>query len=529
MSSRPRTGSSTSGPRAATRAGVSSPPAPPRTSRGSRRPTPASSSGRSWPDGRPMRRTKVICTIGPASSSTQMLDRLVAAGMDVARLNFSHGSHAEHAAVIQRLRAGEARWGRPVTILQDLQGPKVRLGTFEAGRVDLRTGAPFALCRRPQVGDASRASVNHPDYLGAAKPGDEIWMDDGMIRLRVEAVVPDEVRCRVTAGGIVSDHKGIFLAGVPISESCLTAKDKADLRFGIEAGVDFVAISYVRSGADIEQVQAFLRDEGASVPIVAKLERAEMVANLPGILSRVDAAMVARGDLGLEVPLEEVPLIQKEVIQEARLARVPVIIATQMLESMIGHVRPTRAEVSDVANAIFDGADAIMLSAETATGGYPAEAVQTMARIAERAEGAVRSPEPARRRPAVVGFPEAISDAARHAGRGPQGGRPARGGPAARGRRAVGRPAGLDTRRGRQDGRERARRVPGARRASPGRPLVRADYRPSGRWDRIRSEPEPPTAVGPRREPPCPTSPSCSTAPAPLRRSRSTGPTPTTP
>jgi len=232
----------------------------------------------------------------------------------------------------------------------------------------------------------------------------------------VEAVVADEVRCRVTAGGIVSDHKGIFLAGVPISESCLTAKDKADLRFGIEAGVDFVAISYVRSGADIEQVQAFLRDEGASVPIVAKLERAEMVANLPGILSRVDAAMVARGDLGLEVPLEEVPLIQKEVIREARLARVPVIIATQMLESMIGHVRPTRAEVSDVANAIFDGADAIMLSAETAAGAYPAEAVQTMARIAERAERAVR-PEPARRRPEVVGFPEAISDAARHAAR----------------------------------------------------------------------------------------------------------------
>jgi pyruvate kinase len=362
-----------------------------------------------------MRRTKVICTIGPASSSAQMLDCLVAAGMDVARLNFSHGSHAEHAAVIQRLRAGEARWGRPVTILQDLQGPKVRLGTFEAGRVDLRTGAPFTLCSRPQIGDTSRASVNHPDYLRAAKPGDEIWMDDGMIRLRVEAVVADEVRCRVTAGGIVSDHKGIFLAGVPISESCLTAKDKADLRFGIEAGVDFVAISYVRSGADIEQVQAFLRDEGASVPIVAKLERAEMVANLPGILSRVDAAMVARGDLGLEVPLEEVPLIQKEVIREARLARVPVIIATQMLESMIGHVRPTRAEVSDVANAIFDGADAIMLSAETATGGYPAEAVQTMARIAERAEGAVRAPEPARRRPEVVGVPEAISDAARHA------------------------------------------------------------------------------------------------------------------
>ncbi len=362
-----------------------------------------------------MRRTKIICTIGPASAGAETLDRLVAAGLDVARLNFSHGTHAEHAAVIRRLREGEARWGRPVTILQDLQGPKVRLGTFELGRADLRTGAPFTLCTRPIVGDASRASISHPDYLRTATPGDEIWMDDGMIRLRVEATAPGEVRCRVTAGGIVSDHKGIFLAGVPISESCLTPKDQADLRFGIEAGVDFVAISYVRSGADIEEVQAFLRAEGASVPIVAKLERAETVANLPGILSRVDAAMVARGDLGLEVPLEEVPLIQKEVIGQARQAQVPVIIATQMLESMIGHVRPTRAEVSDVANAIFDGADAIMLSAETATGAYPVEAVQTMARIAERAERAVLRPEPGRHRQEVVGFPEAISDAARHA------------------------------------------------------------------------------------------------------------------
>jgi pyruvate kinase len=364
-----------------------------------------------------MRRTKIVCTIGPASSSPEALDRLVAAGMDVARLNFSHGSHADHAAVIERLRAGEARWGRPLAILQDLQGPKVRLGTFAGGRADLRPGAPFTLCTRSLVGDASHASVSHPDYLRGARPGDEIWMDDGLIRLRVETAAPDEVRCRVTAGGIVGDHKGIFRAGVPISESCLTAKDRTDLRFGIDHGVDFVAISYVRSGADIEEVQAFLQAAAARVPIVAKLERAEIVANLPGILSRVDAVMVARGDLGLAVPLEEVPLIQREVIRQARQARVPVIIATQMLESMISHVRPTRAEVSDVANAIFDGADAIMLSAETATGDYPVESVQTMARIAERAEGATRPVEPARRRQDLAGFPEALSDAARHAAR----------------------------------------------------------------------------------------------------------------
>lgn len=364
-----------------------------------------------------MRRTKIICTIGPASAAPETLDRLVAAGMDVARLNFSHGTHDEHAAVIRRLREGEARWGRPVTILQDLQGPKVRLRTFQTGRVDLRTGAPFTLTAEPVVGDASRAAISHPQYLRAAKAGDEIWMDDGMIRLRVESAAGGEVRCRVTAGGIVSDHKGIFLPGAPMSDSCLTAKDRDDLRFGIEARVDFVAISYVRSAADIAEVQAFLREQHASLPVVAKLETAEVVGNLPGILARVEAVMVARGDLGLEVPLEEVPLIQKEVIRQARTAKVPVIVATQMLESMIIHVRPTRAEVSDVATAIFDGADAIMLSAETATGQYPVEAVEIMARIAERAERDGRWPEAARRRPAVLGFPEAISDAARHAAR----------------------------------------------------------------------------------------------------------------
>src|SRR5438093_299704 len=251
-----------------------------------------------------MRRTKIVCTIGPASSSTAELDRLVAAGMDVARLNFSHGTHAEHAAVIRRLREGEARWGQPVTILQDLQGPKVRLLTFRAGRADLRAGAPFTLQAQPIIGDAARAAISHPEYLRTVKAGDEIWLDDGMIRLRVEA----------TTG-------------------------------------------------------------------------------------------------------EEVPLIQKDVIRQARTLKVPVIIATQMLESMITHVRPTRAEVSDVATAIFDGADAIMLSAETAAGQYPTEAVEIMARIAERAERSARRPESARRRQEVLRFPEAISDAAQHAAR----------------------------------------------------------------------------------------------------------------
>ncbi len=369
-----------------------------------------------------MRRTKIVCTIGPASSGTALLDRLVAAGMDVARVNFSHGTHAEHAETIRQIRIGEERWGRPIAILQDLQGPKIRLGTFGpagGGRVDLEPDRMFTLSARPIVGTADGASVTHPEYLSELKPGDEVWMDDGMIQLRVEETTADAVRCRIVAGGRISDHKGISFPRVPLPVSCLTEKDREDLRFGIRQGIDFVAISFVRSAADIGEVRKFLRDQGADLPIVAKLERQEIVANLPGILTMVDAVMVARGDLGVDVPLEEVPHIQKEVIRQARAAKVPVIVATQMLESMVTHLRPTRAEVSDVSTAIFDGADAIMLSAETATGRYPVEAVVVMARIAERAEqAAVKSEIRWRRQERVgVGFPEAVSDAAASAAR----------------------------------------------------------------------------------------------------------------
>jgi len=364
-----------------------------------------------------MRRTKIVCTIGPASSSVEQLDRLAAAGMDVARLNFSHGTHAEHAEVVRRIRDAEARWGRPVAILQDLQGPKIRLGTFGEGggrRVDLEPGRAFALCRRPCVGTVERAFVAPPESLQEVKVGDQVLMDDGMIQLRVEETTPEEVRCRVVQGGRISDHKGLSLPRVALPVSCLSDKDRADLRFGIEQGVDFVAISFVRSAADIAEVRRFLAEQGAGLPIVAKLERQEVMENLPGILATVDAVMVARGDLGVDVPLEEVPHMQKEIIRQARSAKVPVIVATQMLESMVTHLRPTRAEVSDVATAIFDGADAVMLSAESATGRYPAETVEMMARIAVRAEQAVLTQEPIRRRRANgdVGFPEAVSDAA---------------------------------------------------------------------------------------------------------------------
>src|SRR5919204_4278126 len=348
-----------------------------------------------------MRRTKIVCTIGPASSSTDQLDRLAAAGMDVARVNFSHGTHAEHADVIKRIREGDARWGRPIAILQDLQGPKIRLGTFGpagGGRVDLEPGKRFTLVARLVAGTAERASIVPGELLAQVRRGDQILMDDGTIQLLVEEAAPEEVRCRVVAGGRLSDHKGVSLPNVPLPVSCLTPKDKEDLKFGIQQGIDFVAVSFVRSAGDIAEVRKFLHELGADIPIVAKLERQEVMANLPGILTMVDAVMVARGDLGLDVPLEEVPHIQKEVIRQARAAKVPVIVATQMLESMVTHLRPTRAEVSDVATAIYDGADAIMLSAETATGRYPAEAVEVMARIAERAERAVLVDETRRRR-----------------------------------------------------------------------------------------------------------------------------------
>jgi pyruvate kinase len=363
------------------------------------------------------RRTKIVCTIGPASSSREALDRLVAAGMDVARLNFSHGTHAEHAQAVRAIREGEADWGRSITILQDLQGPKVRLGTFVGGQAMLVTGERFTLTVKSVKGTASRSSINHPEFLAELKPGDQVWMDDGMIQLTVEKVEDGEAHCRVTSGGPVADHKGVSLPRLPLPVSCLTPKDRDDLHFGIEHGVDYVAVSFVRSAADIQEVRKFLHEQGANLPIVAKLERAEVVANLASILALVDAVMVARGDLGVEVPLEEIPVIQKDVIRQARLGKVPVIVATQMLESMVNHTRPTRAEVSDVATAIFDGADAIMLSAETATGQHPVETVEVMARIAERAERAMPASGAARQRPEAYGFPEAVAEAACQAAR----------------------------------------------------------------------------------------------------------------
>src|SRR2546428_592735 len=251
-----------------------------------------------------MRRTQIVWTSGPGSSTVEQLDRLAAAGMDVARLNFSHGTHAEHAEVIQRIREAEARWNRPVAILQDLQGPKIRLGTFGqggGGRVDLESGRPFALCRTPCVGSAERVFVSPPEYLGRVRAGDEIWMDDGMIQLRVEATTPQEVRCVVVAGGRISDHKGISLPHVDLPASCLTEKDVDDLRFGIEQRVDFVAVSFVRTADDIPEVRRFLEAQGADIPLVATLERHEVLDNLPPVVGAVAAPMAGRGRVAAAV------------------------------------------------------------------------------------------------------------------------------------------------------------------------------------------------------------------------------------
>jgi pyruvate kinase len=359
-----------------------------------------------------VRRTRIVCTIGPASRSPVMLNKLVVAGMDVARLNFSHGTHEEHAAAILAIREGEAEWGHPITIIQDLQGPKIRLGNFLGGRAMLLPGESFVLTAEPLLGTAARASLDRPKLFAALKPGDQIWMDDGAIQLVVERVDALQAHCRVVAGGVVSDHKGVTLPGLALPDSCLTAKDKDDLRFGIAHGVDYVAVSFVRSASDIQEVRKFLLEQRASLPIIAKLERSEIVGNLPGILALVDAVMVARGDLGLEVPLEEVPIIQRDVIRQARLAKVPVIVATQMLESMVTYLRPTRAEVTDVATAIFEGADAIMLSAETASGQHPVEAVEVMARVAARAERETTRTAAPPPRPEAYGFPEAVAESA---------------------------------------------------------------------------------------------------------------------
>ena len=333
------------------------------------------------------RRAKIICTIGPSCDSEAIMQDLMRLGMDVARLNFSHGSHREHAANIRRLRRAAKKEGRTVCILQDLQGPKIRTGRLKNhAQVTLKPGEHVTITPRDVPGTAELISTTFQDLAREVYEGTGILLSDGLIELRVARIRGNDVECEVVNGGILGEHKGINLPGVALTIPALTEKDRKDLEFGLNHGVDMIAISFVRSAADVLMVKQIVADHGANVPVIAKLEKPQAIEQLEEIFAAADGVMVARGDLGVELPPERVPVIQKHVIRRAAEVRKPVITATQMLESMIENPRPTRAEASDVANAVFDGTDAVMLSGETASGQYPREAVAMMSKIVVEAE-----------------------------------------------------------------------------------------------------------------------------------------------
>ncbi len=333
-----------------------------------------------------MRRAKIVCTLGPAVSSAERIRQLVDAGMDVARMNLSHGTHADHEEVYKTVRTAADDSGRAIGVFADLQGPKIRLGTFVSGPVELVEGAAFTITTRDVLGDVRICSTTYDGLPGDVAPGDHILIDDGRVRLVVTSVDDTDVETEVVVPGRVSDHKGINLPGVAVSVPALTEKDKEDLRWALHLSVDFIALSFVRSAKDFDDVREIMEQEGVVLPVMAKIEKPQAIDNIEEIVDAFDGFMVARGDLGVECPLEDVPFLQKQVIDVARRHAKPVIVATQMLESMISAPRPTRAEASDVANAVLDGADAVMLSGETSVGAYPIEAVATMASIIESTE-----------------------------------------------------------------------------------------------------------------------------------------------
>lgn len=336
-----------------------------------------------------MRRTKIVCTLGPSSDDLDTIRALVRAGMNVARLNFSHGTHEAHAATFERVRQAAEAEGANVAALMDLQGPKIRTGRLAGGPIELEPDQPIVITTEDILGTAERISTTYEHLPQDVKPGDRILMADGTLELQVERVEDSEVHCRVVLGGTLGEHKGMNLPRVPVSAPSLTEKDVEDLAFGLTLGFDYLALSFVRKAADIEAVRRHIREADKDVRVVAKIERPEAIDNFDEILAAADAVMVARGDLGVEVPLYEVPQIQKDLIRRCNAAGKPVITATQMLESMVDAPRPTRAEVNDVANAIYDGTDAVMLSGETAAGRYPERACATMAQIAEEADAAL--------------------------------------------------------------------------------------------------------------------------------------------
>lgn len=364
-----------------------------------------------------MLRTKIVCTIGPASRDVAMLRELMLAGMDVARLNFSHGDQSYHGENIERIRAVAAEVGKPVAILADLQGPKLRVGQIEGEGVPLITGEEVILTTRPILGRKGVVPVQYARFPEEVEPGDRILIDDGLLELKVLSTGEAEVACQVITGGLLESNKGINLPRASHAIPAITDKDRSDLRFVLERQVDWVAISFVRLPDEVRELKGLIQEFSAShaVPVVAKIEKPEAVDNIDGIIEVADAVMVARGDLGIETSPETVPIVQKMIIAKCNAVGKPVITATQMLDSMIRNPRPTRAEASDVANAILDGSDAIMLSGETAVGKYPLEAVRTMVRIAQEAEqgslqGLARPRPPLR---PVASIADAVGHAAR--------------------------------------------------------------------------------------------------------------------
>jgi pyruvate kinase len=327
------------------------------------------------------RKTKIVCTLGPSSSTYEQIFALAKAGMDVARINFSHGTHPEHQKLIEIVRKISYDISKPIAILQDLQGPKIRVQTFENGQVELKDGQEFILTVRDVVGNNTMVSVSYKSFYKDVKPGDAVLLDDGNLKLEVVDIKGLDVHCRVIYGGVLKDKKGLNLPGSILSVPCLTEKDRRDLEFGMQMDVDYVALSFVQRPEDINEIKWIIESYGKQMPVVAKIEKPQAVEAIDKITDLADAIMVARGDLGVEMPAEEVPSIQKNIIRLCNQKGIPVITATQMLDSMIQNPRPTRAEASDVANAILDGTDAVMLSGETASGAYPIEAVKTMDRI----------------------------------------------------------------------------------------------------------------------------------------------------
>jgi pyruvate kinase len=340
-------------------------------------------------------KTKIVCTLGPSSNSVEMLTALTHAGMDIVRLNFSHGSHEDHSATLQNIREVARRTGKELTVLQDLQGPKIRIGDLAHPFVPIAEGERLTITTDPIVGDERRISTNYAHLSKDVRPGDRILLDDGKLRLMVVEVRGNDVVCEVVVGGALSSHKGMNLPGVAVSAPSLTAKDVRDLEFGIKHDVDYIALSFVRTAEDIKALRAAIAERierGRFLPVIAKIEKPQAISNINEIIDGADGVMIARGDLGVELPPEDVPILQKMIIKKCNDAGKPVIIATQMLESMINHPTPTRAEASDVANAVVDGGDAVMLSGETSIGKYPLEAVQIMDRIVCKVESEFLGP-----------------------------------------------------------------------------------------------------------------------------------------